>query len=80
MEPVERALTYEEEILAKHSTPGLRKHELTRQGKKEQLDDQGMHKFPADRDKILDQLYGVKEPVECPPSINTPPTNTSSSS
>lgn len=47
----------EEEIIAKYSTPGLKKHELNRFAKKEQLNAQGMSKFPEDRDKILDALY-----------------------
>jgi hypothetical protein len=47
----------EEEIIAQCSTPGLKKHMLDRFAKKEQLNAQGMGKFPADRDKILDALY-----------------------
>lgn len=49
--------TYEADILVKYSTPGLKKNELTRSAKKDQLNAQGMGKFPEDRDKILDQLY-----------------------
>lgn len=49
--------SHEEDILAKYSTPGLRKGELTRAAKKEQLDAQGMGKFSEERDKILNQLY-----------------------
>jgi hypothetical protein len=58
MEPAKATLSYEEEILAKHSTPGLRKHELNRAAKKDHLNSQGMNKFPADRDKLLDTMYG----------------------
>lgn len=49
--------SYEENILRRYSTPGLRKNQLDRAAKKEQLNAQGMSKFPADRDKILDELY-----------------------
>lgn len=49
--------TYEADIVAKYSTPGLKKFELTRFAKKEQLNAQGMSKYPEDRDKILEQLY-----------------------
>lgn len=49
----------EEEILARYSTPGLRKQELDRDNKKDQLNSLGMSRFPAERDVILDQLYGA---------------------
>lgn len=48
---------YEESVLLKHSTPGLQRNQLTRDAKREQLNAQGMSKFPADRDKLLDELY-----------------------
>jgi hypothetical protein len=51
------APSYEEQIVAKYSTPGLKKFMLNRFAKKEQLNAQGMNKFPEDRDKILDALY-----------------------
>jgi hypothetical protein len=43
----------EADVLAKYSTPGLRKNQLTRRAKKEQ----GMARYPADRNNILEQLY-----------------------
>ena len=45
----------EAEILARYSTPGLRRGALTRAAKKDQLN--GMKVPPADRDKILGELY-----------------------
>jgi hypothetical protein len=51
------APSYEEQIIAKHSTPGLKKFMLTRQAKKEQLNAQGMSRFPKERDELLDRLY-----------------------
>lgn len=48
----------EAEILARYSTPGLRKHELDRKNKKDQLNGLGMTRLPDERDAILDQLYG----------------------
>jgi len=44
--------------VAKHSTPGLRMHELTREGKRDQLYTLGAK--GADRDEILNQLYPEK--------------------
>lgn len=54
-------MTTESDVLARYSTPGLKKCELDRQNKKDQLNGLGMAKFPADRDKILDQLYGAED-------------------
>ena len=46
----------EHDILAKYSTPGLRKTELTRPEKREQLERIG---FPKERiPEVLDELYG----------------------
>lgn len=51
-------MSYEQEIIDRHSTPGLRRNELTRYAKKEQLD--SLNVPAADRDKILEELYGSK--------------------
>lgn len=59
MSDTSATLSYEEQIVERHSTPGLKKHMLTRFAKMEQLNAQGMSKFPEDRDKILDLLYPV---------------------
>lgn len=48
----------EQEILDRYSTPGLRKHELDRDNKRDQLNSLGMSRLPEERDAILDQLYG----------------------
>jgi hypothetical protein len=48
----------ETEVLAAYSSPRLRRGELDRIAKKEQLNSLGMAKYPEDRDKILDELYG----------------------
>jgi hypothetical protein len=50
-------MTYEEEILARHSTPGLRKRELTRQAKKDHLD--SMNIKGEEAEKILNEIYPV---------------------
>lgn len=49
-------MTYEEEILARHSTPGLRRCELGRSAKKGHLDSLGVR--GEDARKILDAIYG----------------------
>ena len=49
------------DILDKYSTPGLRRHELTRSEKRNHLERIGIR--GADADKILNDLYGP-EPVE----------------
>jgi hypothetical protein len=43
-------------IIDRHSAPGLKRNELSRSAKKEQLN--GMRVPKEERDKILDQLYG----------------------
>lgn len=55
-------MTYEENIIAKHNDPRLKRSEFNRQAKKDHLNSQGMAKFPEDRDKILDEMYGPEEP------------------
>ena len=52
----------EDEVLARYSTPGLRKHELSRSAKKDHLN--GLKFSREDRDKVLDELYG--------PELETP--------
>ena len=49
----------EEEILAKNSTPGLRRNILPRSAKKlnMEFDSNYAHMTPADRDDFLDRLY-----------------------
>jgi hypothetical protein len=63
-------MTYEEEILAKHSTPGLRKHELTRLAKKDHLG--SMNIKGPEAEKILNEMYprdvsnGITtRPIDC---------------
>lgn len=46
----------DQHIIDQHSTPGLKKNELTRSAKKDQLN--GMKVRKDERDKILDELYG----------------------
>jgi hypothetical protein len=49
----------EQEILARYSTPGLRRNELTRAGKKWHL--QGFARItPKEIEAILDQLYPLE--------------------
>jgi hypothetical protein len=48
-------MTYEEEILARNSTPGLRKRELTRSNKKDHLGSLGIKGEAAE--KILNEMY-----------------------
>jgi hypothetical protein len=48
----------ETEVLAKYSTPGLRKHELDRMAKKLHL--AGIQVVGEDADKILNELYPGK--------------------
>jgi hypothetical protein len=58
--------TYEEGILARHSTPGLRKRELDRIAKKDHLGSLGIK--GEDAAKILDQMYPeavTKGPETC---------------
>jgi hypothetical protein len=47
----------EEEILRKYSTPGLRRHEMTRQAKKEQLQNPKYALRPEEIEGLLNQLY-----------------------
>lgn len=50
--------TYEQDILDRHSTPGLRKNQLDRSAKKDQLlEAYGRHYPRADIEKILSELY-----------------------
>jgi hypothetical protein len=46
----------EDKVLAEYSTPGLKKCELDRRAKKDQLD--GLKLLPVDRDEILEKLFG----------------------
>jgi hypothetical protein len=48
---------YEEDILRKYSTPGLKKNQLDYAAKRDQLNSQGMNRYPADRDKLLAELF-----------------------
>lgn len=48
-------LAHEEEILRRHSTPGLRKQELDRAAKKDHLGSLGIRGDEAS--KILDSMY-----------------------
>jgi len=52
-------MTYEEEILAKHSTPSLRRNELPRSAKKlnMEFDAQFNKMTKVERDEFLDALY-----------------------
>lgn len=52
-------MTYEEEILAAHSTPGLRRNILPRSAKKLNMEfDARFNKMTkVDRDEFLDKLY-----------------------
>lgn len=52
-------MTYEEEILASHSTPNLRRNVLPRSAKKLNMEfDANFNKMTkAERDAFLDQLY-----------------------
>lgn len=49
----------EEEILARYSTPGLRRNALTRDAKRlmMEFDGQYAHMTPADRDAFLDAMF-----------------------
>jgi hypothetical protein len=47
----------EEELLRKYSTPGLRRNEMTRQAKKEQLQNPKYALRPEEINALLDQLY-----------------------
>jgi hypothetical protein len=57
-------MDYHEEILARYSTPGLKRHELTRAEKKFQLD--GLKITGARAKEILDALYGPEVDTLCP--------------
>ncbi len=52
-------MTYEEEILAKHSTDRLRRNILPRESKKlnMEFDENYRHMTKTERDELLDQLY-----------------------
>ena len=54
----------EEEVLAKYSTPSLRRGELTRAAKKlnMQFDAQYSQMTREERDAFLDEFYGPEEP------------------
>lgn len=52
-------MTYEEGILARYSTPGLRRNQLDRSAKKDHLGSAGV-KGP-EAEKILNELYPVVE-------------------
>lgn len=58
--------TQEQDILGRYSTPGLRKNQLDRSAKKDQLlGAYGRHYPRDDIDKILNQLYPpATEPQE----------------
>jgi hypothetical protein len=47
----------EEEILRTYSTPGLRRHEMTRQAKKTQLQNPNYALRPEEIEELLNQLY-----------------------
>lgn len=49
--------SYEELILEKYSTPGLRCNQLTREAKKFQLDGLSTRRVKLDTQEILDKLY-----------------------
>lgn len=51
----------EKEILAKYSTPGLRRRVLSRYGKKWQLRD-SYRMSPDEMEKLLDELYAADAP------------------
>lgn len=52
--------SYEEDIIARHSTPGLKRNELTREAKKDHLAGQRVPK--EEQEKILAELYGDRPP------------------
>ena len=60
MGPPEKPLTYEEEILAKHSTPRLRRNILPRQAKKLNMEFYANYNkmTKKERDDFLDAMYG----------------------
>jgi hypothetical protein len=59
----------EQEILARYSTPGLRRNELTRAGKKWHL--QGFARITADEiEEILDRLYPCEPPGVALDAVN----------
>jgi len=62
-------LTYEEEILAKHSTPNLRRTELPRSAKKliMEFDAQYNKMTKQDRDEFLDSIYPEEAENKEPP-------------
>jgi hypothetical protein len=47
----------EEEILRKYSTPGLRRHEMMREAKKQQLQNPKYALRPEEIEGLLNQLY-----------------------
>ena len=53
----------EEETLAKHSTPRLRRNVLPREAKKlnMEFDAQFNRMTPSEREEFLDSIYGPKE-------------------
>lgn len=69
-------MTYEEEILARHSTPNLRRNILPRSAKKlnMEFDSNYAHMTPAHRDEFLDKLYPdeaqPKEPTDVRPNAD----------
>lgn len=48
----------DQDIIDAHSTPGLKRGELSRSAKKDQLMDAYKFMSPVERDQLLDQLYG----------------------
>lgn len=62
-------MTYEDEILARNSTPGLRRNELDRTAKKDHL--AGLKVSREESDKILNQLYPEENTNERPSQGNT---------
>jgi hypothetical protein len=57
-------MTYEEEIIAKHSTPNLRRNVLPRSAMKlnMEFDANFANMTRAERDEHLDRLYPVERP------------------
>ncbi len=53
---------YEESVVARYSTPGLRRNQLTRSAKKlmMEFDAQYSGMSPAERDQFLDQMFPEK--------------------
>lgn len=54
-------MTHEEEVLAKYSTPGLKKHELSREAKKDWLSFAYPKMSREEVEKLLNEIYPPKE-------------------